>query len=307
MSNDLILVCGDAMIDHHVYGNTNRTSPEAPVPVVLKEREEWVLGAAANVAAHITSAGVDCMLAFKTHSRLGSYIDSRFYTMCADKKILTRPLYFSKECPTTVKTRIWSQGQQVCRIDHENVDPPAGDLECQWISEIGKIIKEHPIKVVVFSDYNKGALTDGMIYNISRLCQERNVPTVLDPKRPSFYKIKGLTMVKPNVRELNSTNMSPRECSAEMGGCWLIHTLGPDGMVVYYDGGEQYRCPTVAEEVVDVCGCGDTVTALLAIATMRGARIQSATKAANKGASFTIKHKGCYVLSKDEMEICLDG
>ncbi len=304
MSNDLILVVGDAMLDHHVYGNTNRTSPEAPVPVVSKQREEWVLGAAANVAAHITSAGVDCMMAFKTHAPNGS---ERFYNMCADKHILTRPLFFDDDCPITVKTRIWSQGQQVCRIDHENADPPNGDLECQWISEIGKIIKDHPVKVVVFSDYNKGALTDGMIYNISQLCRERGVPTVLDPKRPSFYKIKGLNMVKPNVRELDSTNMSPKECSAEMGDCWLIHTLGRDGMAVYYDGGEQYRCPTVAEEVVDVCGCGDTVTALLAIATMRGARIQSATKAANKGASFTIKHKGCYVPTPAEMEICLDG
>lgn len=296
------------MLDHHVYGSTNRTSPEAPVPVVFKEQEEWVLGAAANVAAHITSAGVDCMLAFKAHNPPGGYYTgNRFYNMCSDKKILTRPLFFDDDCPPTVKMRIWSQGQQVCRIDHENTTPPDRDLECQWIAELSKIIKEHPVKVVAFSDYDKGALTDNMIYNIAQLCRERGIHTVLDPKRPSFYKIKGLTMVKPNVRELNSTNMSPKECSAEMGNCWLIHTLGSDGMAIYYDGGKQYRCPTVAEEVVDVCGCGDTVTALLAIATMRGKRIQSATKAANKGASFTIKHKGCYVPTSEEMEICLDG
>lgn len=304
MSDDLILVVGDAMLDHHVYGSTDRTSPEAPVPVVSKEREEWALGAAANVAAHITAAGICCMLAFKTNAPRGN---ERFYNMCADKRILTRPMLFDEDCPMTVKTRIWSQGQQVCRIDHENATPPGGDLECKWIAEIKKIIEEHPIEVVVFSDYDKGTLTDALIFNVAQFCLDRDIHTILDPKRPSFYKIKGLSMAKPNVRELNSTNLSPQECSMQMGDCWLVHTLGKDGMVMYHEGVEQYRCPTVAEEVVDVCGCGDTVTALLAISLMHGKRTQSAMKAANMGASFTIKHKGCYVPTTEEMETCLDG
>lgn len=303
MSEEMILVIGDAMLDHHIYGSTDRTSPEAPVPVVSKEREEWALGAAANVAAHITSAGVECVFAFKTNAPNGL---ERFYKICVDKMIVTRPLFFDDDCPMTVKTRVWSQGQQVCRIDHENITPPDGDLELKWIKQLTDVIKKNPIGVVVFSDYNKGTLTDALVYNIAQVCKDRGIPTIMDPKRPTFYKIKGLTIVKPNVRELALTNLSPVECSAKMNDCWLIHTLGKDGMIVYHDGVKQYDCPTVAEEVVDVCGCGDTVTALLALSMLRGDKIQRAMKSANKGASFTIKHKGCYVPTPEEMEVCLD-
>jgi D-beta-D-heptose 7-phosphate kinase/D-beta-D-heptose 1-phosphate adenosyltransferase len=191
-------------------------------------------------------------------------------------------------------------------MDAEDITPPNGRLETEWINRIQSLIEKHNVKVVIFSDYNKGTLTDGMIYNLAGHCKERGIITILDPKRPSFSKLSNLHVVKPNVRELKSTNFSPTECSDRLDQCWLINTLGKNGMAIYRGGAHKFSCPTVAQEVIDVCGCGDTVTALLALALYNGLSIEHAVKAANKGASFTIQHMGCYVPSKEEMAECLN-
>lgn len=300
-----ILIVGDAMLDRHVYGDTERISPEAPVPVVKWQDSEWALGAAANVAAHVSSAGEDCFFAFKFDGKYRDDHPRTFQEKCTARGIMLRPLLMDL-CPLTVKTRVWSNGQQVCRIDQENTDVPSDALQKRWIAQLTDIVDNHEIDVVVFSDYDKGALTDNIIWEVSHHCRKRGVPTILDPKRPSFYELSKVDVIKPNRLELKSTNMLADECSAKLGAdTWLVNTLGAEGMVVYRGGVEELRCPTVAEEVVDVCGCGDTVTALLALAMREGFEIASAVEAANKGASLTIKHKGCYVPTREEIEKCL--
>lgn len=317
-----ILVVGDAMIDRHIYGETDRMSPEAPVPVVQHCREDWALGAAANVAAHITVAGMQCFFAYKATSPLGLELMSskntpstfggkhkpewiRFANMAADRNILLRPLNTSVPTPVTIKTRIWSNSQQVCRIDEEDTSPPDASLEQDWAESIIRIIEENNIPVVVFSDYNKGTLTDEIIDQVCDYCRQNGVLTLLDPKRPSFHKLNWVDFIKPNVKEVESTNLSAEECSSLLGETFLINTLGKDGIAVYRGGEKIFDCPTEAKEVVDVCGCGDTVTALLAIAFAKGYDMPEAVRSANKGASFTIRHKGCYVLTKKEIIECL--
>jgi len=305
--NKKVLTIGDIMLDCAISGTTDRISPEAPVPIILKQSEKWKLGAAANVASHITAAGVDCLLAYKA----GAYEDSEdgrhFMQMCVDRQIYLRPLQFPGYCPITVKTRVWSGGQQVCRIDQESVSKPDVEIESAWIKHICSIIRDERVDIVVFSDYDKGTLTDPMILNIADECTRLGIKTILDPKRPTFPRFKNLTLVKPNRREIKATNLTAEECSAKMGNVWLINTLGEQGMVAYRDGKELFGCPTVAQEVIDVCGCGDTVTAVLALALLEGFDMHSAVKVANHGASYTIKHRGCYVLSHDEIRECIDG
>jgi rfaE bifunctional protein kinase chain/domain len=226
--------------------------------------------------------------------------------MCVNKDIKRIPLLFDLYTDITTKTRIWSQGQQICRIDKEDTRSPSRNLELQWIAKLSKLIEKEDIKIVIFSDYNKGTLTDSLINELTEICNRRKIKTILDPKRPSFYSIRGLTTTKPNVRELAATNLSPIECSKEMVSTWLIHTLGKDGIAVYRHGEKIFACPTVSKEVIDVCGCGDTVTAMIALSFLDNNSIGDAVKAANKGASFTITHKGCYILTKDEIEVCLN-
>lgn len=292
------------MIDRHIYGDTNRISPEAPVPVVLHRGEELALGAAANVASHITTAGMECLFAYKgTDAKCRGENWRRFVNMSAERNILLRPLYTLKETPITIKTRIWSNGQQVCRIDEENVSKPDDETEQIWITCLQDLILHNNPDVVVFSDYNKGTLTNTIIDEIASGCI---VPTILDPKRPSFHCLDSVDFIKPNVKEVELTNLTPVECSQKLKSTYLINTLGKDGMAVYQNGELVFECPTEAAEVVDVCGCGDTVTALLAIALAKRYDIHDAVRCANKGASFTIKHKGCYVLTREEIMLCLE-
>lgn len=306
--NKKVLVVGDVMLDCAIHGTTERISPEAPVPVILKKSEKWGLGAAANVAAHITSAGKDCLLAYKTgiHTE-DSDGNRRFVQMCVDRQIYLRPLNFSNYCPLTVKTRMWSGGQQVCRIDEEDVSKPDVETESRWIKHIYSIIRDEKVDIVVFSDYDKGTLTDCIIMNVADECSRFGIQTILDPKRPTFPRFRHVTLIKPNRRELKATNLTPVDCSAKMGQSWLVNTIGEEGMIVYKHGEESFRCPTVAQEVIDVCGCGDTVTAILALALMEGFGIKRAVEAANRGASYTIMHRGCYVLSNEEIKECLNG
>jgi len=302
----MILVLGDAMLDRHWYGRTERISPEAPVPVVDFDKEIWSLGAAANVAAHITTAGIGCMFAYK-ESCPGDLVKdttdwTRFVNMCCEKGILLRPMCTEKACPVTLKTRVWSNGQQIVRIDNENRDK--FEVNEGWKTYILSLFRDYDIKIVIFSDYDKGTLSDWLINEISAYCYVQDIPTLLDPKRPTFHKLRNLSIVKPNRREVSATNLTAAECSAELRDTWLVHTLGSEGMAVYKQGSLEWSCPTVAREVVEVCGCGDTVTALLALSIYRGLNIKQAVLAANKGASFTIRHEGCYIPDRDEIKEC---
>jgi D-beta-D-heptose 7-phosphate kinase/D-beta-D-heptose 1-phosphate adenosyltransferase len=312
MKKESVLVIGDVMLDRHIYGKTDRVSPEAPVPIVSFDSEEWVLGAAANTAAHITSAGVECFLAFKGIFEGGDNW-SRFYNLCSDKNILLRPLRTQGAEVMTVKTRVWSHGQQICRIDEEDVSKPAENVENAWCEVITSVLEK--VSVVIFSDYDKGSLTDSFINKITAECHKRGIYTVLDPKRPSFPFLKNLDVVKPNRRELSSTNLTPEQCSVKLGNCWLIHTLAENGMSVYNNGNLKLHKPTVAEEVVDSCGCGDTVSATIGLSILFNddlkigpvEMIQNAVVAANKAASFTIRHRGSYILTKKEMMEALNA
>lgn len=300
-----VLVIGDAMLDFHIYGSTSRISPEAPIPIVHADKEEKTLGAAANVAMHIASANLPCIFAYK-HYQKEKHSHETFGQMCEGNLELL-PLEYPGNHKVTTKTRIWSNGQQICRLDHENLAKPKEDLELGWFEKLTDCIISNNVSVVIMSDYNKGTLTDTLIMRIADFCKERNIPTILDPKRPTFHKIGDLTIVKPNIKELNSTNFTQEQCSRRLRNTYLINTLGSEGMVVFQNGHEIYRCPTIAQSVFDVTGCGDSVTALMGIMFYKEPKcdVSKIVKAANKAASYTIKHLGAYVLTKQEIEECI--
>lgn len=306
--NRKILICGDVMFDKNLKGDCSRISPEAPVPIVdLDPNNISVsLGAAANVASHIANANVECILAYK--ACLDSSIDNsheQFIKICNNKNIICNPLQFGNVIhPITVKERIWAGNQQVCRVDVEEKNKPDGKVEALWIKEIYKTINEHNIGCVIFSDYNKGTLTDSIIMNIAATCKEKKIPTILDPKRPTFYKIKNLNIIKPNNREISSTNKSAFEISMNISDTYLVHTKAKDGMDVYINGELNFQYPTLASEsdVIDVCGAGDGCCAAMGIGLFYNANIESIIKFASKIAYFEVQHRGTYVPSQIEIE-----
>jgi len=300
-----ILVIGDAMIDEHLFGKTTRISPEAPVPIIQHGEERKQLGGAANVAAHIASANIPCIFVYKSVNFAESILCGEhhkdLWAMINRQNITPEPLQHQTEHWVTTKKRIWSNGQQICRIDIENIDPPTALVENQWFQKIVELFDKYNINTVILSDYNKGTLTDNLINMIASYCKEINVQTILDPKRPSFPSLKNITVAKPNRREIESTNCAPHKCSTIMRDTFLVNTLGKDGVTVWQRGKCIFSHPTVAEEVVDVCGCGDTVMSLLGISLYNNLSIQESVIAANKAASYTIKHIGSYCLTYDEI------
>lgn len=302
-----IFVIGDACIDMHIVGAVNRISPEKPVPIIDVYKNGCVesLGAAANVAQQIVNAGCNCHLFYK---RTGGN-SNPYWTRLEDEmiqKVELHPLMFNGEGykGPIIKQRIWAESQQICRIDYEDRTPPDNNTEEKWIRTILQSIDSLSPSAIIFSDYNKGCLTDVIIQHVTNYAKKKKIVTVLDPKRYSFYTIKNLTCIKPNVRELQSTNMTPEQVSAKLKNTYLLNTLGKDGMALYQNGEQIDLLPSMnKEKVVDVCGSGDIVTAFIALSLVCGeTNIHGAILDASKAAAIGLKYKGSYSLSSKECE-----
>lgn len=308
MKNGRILVIGDNMIDEHIFCKCERISPEAPVPVGLYEKEEKILGGAANVASQIAVIAPCTLL----YIRSNHWIDEDFLTLCDKKNIDVLYLNTDEEYVLPHKQRIWLGGQQSCRVDTElqNVKY-SNETVGKWIHNIISHIKGREIKIVVFSDYDKGLLTNEMIQAIVDFCNTHGIMTILDPKRPTYKNLKGLSIVKPNTVEIKATGKTPVELSENMGNTYLIHTKGADGMDCYQNGQLLTSIHAHEVEVSDVCGAGDTITSVLALGIrnrtiLNNINIRAIMSMASFAASRTVTHRGSYVLSKAEIESLLN-
>jgi len=315
--NKKVLVIGDAMIDKHTSGSVVGISAEAPVPVVKSNLERHAsLGAAANVAAQIAAVpNTDVLLAHK-HFFVGntdpreqnSWADiisltheDEIFTLLEYAEVESFPLFYTGiDGPTTIKERIWTGQQQICRVDYEDARKPSAEIEAVWIRQLKQLIEDRDIDCVVFSDYDKGTLTDRLIQSIADVMKDRL--TILDPKRHSYWGLQGLTIIKPNSNEVQITNKSVKELSYELNETLLLTTLSEDGMKLWSNGRHvaSERVYATSSEIVDVCGCGDTVTAFLAIGILKGLDIESAMCLASHAAAVNIKHRGCYVLDEHD-------
>jgi len=303
MTNN-ILIIGDPIIDEHTWANTKRISPEAPVPVCNFVRSEVILGGAANVAKQVN------VFANAYLTKINAIDDSVAEEAILAEEINIVRLPTTKTYVTPVKNRIWSNGQQVCRLDNE-IEDPLFDMEDYnlWISLVKKSIIGNDIKLVIFSDYDKGLLCDYMIEDIALYCKSLGVITILDPKRPTYYRIKGLTIVKPNLKEAKETGLSFQEISAKMTDTCVMVTQGANGMSLYFNEDNLFNVGGVTVDVADPCGCGDTAVSVLgyALSNLSGlsgittAILTKALRMANFAASRAAQHHGNYILSNVEL------
>ncbi|HEX2190452.1 MAG TPA: PfkB family carbohydrate kinase [Longimicrobiaceae bacterium] len=302
-----VAVVGDVMLDVYLEGTVSRISPEAPVPVVSVDAERWALGGAANVAANVVTLGADCDLlgyvgADEPGTRMrGALAEARGGALHA--RLVERP-----DRPTTTKTRVMARKHHVIRFDRERAD----DLPDDCVDELCAAIRDSVAgaDALVLEDYNKGVLVPAVIRTALEAAERAGIPSVVDPKFRHFWAYGGATVFKPNSVELGSAlgeAIRPHDdewleaARVRTGARHLLLTLGEEGMVLRCGTGASLRIPTVAREVFDVSGAGDTVTAFLAVALAAGAGVEEAAVLANFAAGIEVGKPGVAVVTPDEV------
>ena len=290
------LVIGDVMLDQYWFGNTERISPEAPVPVVKIQRSDERLGGAANTAANIRALGMPCiLLGALGQDEAGQTIEK----LCAEQGIESACVTV-QDYRTTVKLRLVAQTQQLVRIDHESTTPSISD-------EIEAFCKAHlsTITVVVISDYAKGLLSNPK--KIIDLARAQGIPVCVDPKSADWSMYEGASLITPNTKEFIEIagNFADDEALDEKGKALLnqynierlLLTRGGDGMSIIEPKQPPQHFPTHANEVFDVSGAGDTVIATVAVALASGIDIKTAAYYANIAAGLVVAQQGTSVVA----------
>lgn len=300
-----ILVVGDVMLDVYLRGAASRISPEAPVPVVRVDDEWRALGGAANVAANVTSLGASCSIAGCVGAdRAGAELR----TELARARIDDASLITVRGRPTTVKTRILANRQQVARYDREDELDVDADAALALSRAIGEAAAT--VDAIVLEDYNKGVLVPEVVRAALAAGGRFDKPVIVDPKYRLFFDYGGATVFKPNVTELCAALREPshpddagwmRQVRDRLGCANLLLTLGEDGMALVTAAGEHVRVPAVARSVFDVSGAGDTVTAVVAVALAAGATAVDAAIIANHAAGVEVGKAGVATVTPDEL------
>jgi D-beta-D-heptose 7-phosphate kinase/D-beta-D-heptose 1-phosphate adenosyltransferase len=299
-----VIVVGDAMLDVYLRGDVERISPEAPVPVVRVRERRHALGGAANVANNVAALGAQCeLVAAIGADRGGEILRGMLREIGADG-----PALVEVGRPTTTKTRIVARSQQLVRVDEEEDADLAGDEVDRLLAVVHSAIDRGD--ALVLEDYNKGVLVPRVIGAAIAAARRRGLPVVVDPKYRNFFHYRGATVFKPNRRELEAAlgaavDIDHPEALPEtfrrLGVEHLLLTLGERGMALLAPDGSVQRVPTVAREVYDVVGAGDTVTAYLAAVLGAGGSVGEAAVIANYAAGVEVGKLGAATVSADEV------
>jgi len=269
-----VMIIGDVMVDTYLWGKVNRVSPEAPVPIVSDIIEENRLGGAANVALNIKSMGAVPILC----SVIGG--DERgqlFLELLEDQNLGDVGITVDDYRITTQKTRVISGFKHLLRVDEEIENNLSKNSQEQFMEIIFSLIESGRIDSIIFQDYDKGVVTPSMINKIMRVSSAKGIPVLADPKFRNFSRFKGLTLFKPNYKELVKgldidVGKDDIELIAEKGEAFrkekgheiLLITLSDRGILVVYEGGKEYF-PAIPRDVTDVSGAGDTVISIAAL------------------------------------------
>ncbi len=303
-----IIVIGDIMIDEYIWGDVQRISPEAPVPVVEMNDVSVRLGGAANVAHNIAMLGAQPVLIGVVGKDDGAEMLARCTT---DGGISTEYLVSDPQRLTTRKTRVIAHQQQVVRIDRENTNPISDEVAEQIIKNIDDQLST--AAAILIQDYNKGLLTNALISRIIEQAHRYNCLVTVDPKFENFFAYKGATLFKPNMREAE-TMLGMRIRTVQdiqtMGKILLdrlncrmvLLTQGAAGMALFEGKSSVTHIPTMAQEVYDVSGAGDTVIATTTLALAAGATPVESAILATHAAGIVIGKLGTAPITLTELQ-----
>ncbi len=303
-----VVVVGDLMLDHFIWGSVSRISPEAPVPVVRVTHESFHLGGSGNVACNLAALGAKPVLIGVTGADdAGRHVLRELETLGASQDGVIRV----EGRATTKKTRIVAHAQQVVRFDREE-DDPLSDEDQGCLAAAARAALYGAAALIV-SDYEKGTVTPAILRGILPEAERLGIPAVVDPKPMHFEAYRPITAVTPNVGEASQiTRVRIRDDAdaaraagmiLEMLGCRaVLLTRGESGMLLCEAGSEPSVIPTAAREVYDVTGAGDTVVAVFTLALAAGASMADAARLANAAAGVVVAKVGTAILTTGELE-----
>lgn len=308
-----IAVVGDLMLDIYLEGEVHRVSPEAPVPVVRLHSERAVPGGAANVAANVAALGAGVRLVGLAGR------DAGFHQLAEALKSVGRVdlglTVFDDNRSTTTKTRVIGERQQITRMDREDTTPISAQLQDALVAGAMSAIDD--ADVIIYSDYGKGALTDHVLVHTIAYARSRGKTVIVDPKRRDLSVYRGASIITPNRAELSlATGLqcetddgaeAAASVAAGLCGADVLLTRSEKGMSYFSRGREPIHLATVAREVFDVSGAGDTVVAVLGLALAAGLPLVEAMRAANHGAGLVVGKRGTATVSPDELSASLRG
>ncbi|HXE13212.1 MAG TPA: D-glycero-beta-D-manno-heptose-7-phosphate kinase [Bryobacteraceae bacterium] len=302
-----VLVAGDLMLDEYLFGTVSRVSPEAPVPVLDVKRRRCVPGGAANVAANVHSLGAtvrltgvcgtdtagDTLCRILTEANIGDE-----FVMRVDGRV------------TTSKTRVVAGQQQIVRFDHEERAALNGAVAGVFEANLGKGLDGAGVCIV--SDYGKGLLSTAVCAQLLERAIAKRIPVIVDPKGLDYSKYRGCSLITPNLKEAGEAAGIAVECEhdlyeagkrilALLPGAAVLVTRGGDGMTLFREGEAPLTIDTVAQEVFDVVGAGDTVVAALGVALAAGLPLETATRLANVAAGIAVGKHGTVAVTADEL------
>lgn len=303
-----VLVVGDIMLDAYVHGDVFRISPEAPVPVITHQKDKYVLGGAANVARNISSLNAKvslCCAAKEDEAGL------RLKGLLRADKISCDDVFFKSHANSIIKTRIIVRNQQFCRLDRE--DFPQNYALSPEMSEA--VLKKAGLAdLIIVSDYAKGVITEGLLAELISIAKGRGILISVDPKPQRHLNFKGVGLITPNRAEsyelaglkdlYGQVFPSDEICKRiyqKYGPENLVITLGADGMLLSREGKAGKLMKTMAREVFDVSGAGDTVISAVSLALAAGSDLEEAAHFGNAAAGVVVGKFGTSVATEDEI------
>lgn len=302
-----VLVIGDLILDEFLWGDVSRISPEAPVPVVWVKRESFMPGGASNVANNLKELGANvCLAGVIGDDERGAILRAELEA----KGIDVSAVFADGSRPTTIKTRVVAQHQQVVRIDRESTQALGTGIIDKMISRIEDVLKK--VDAVIIEDYGKGVITPRLLSRVVPAAKRAKKIISVDPKEEHFKYYKGISVITPNNHEASkavgfeikdeATLKRAGAALLKRVGCKIaLITLGEDGMAVFRKGSPMKHIPTVAQDVFDVSGAGDTVIASYTLALAAGADPNISAHIANYAAGIVVGKVGIAVVTPEEL------
>ena len=306
-----MLVLGDLILDHYIWGKVNRVSPEAPVPVVHVESESQCLGGAANVYRNVVSLGGQADLCGVVGSDEGGHALLKALGVFRRSR---GGVVIDASRPTTRKTRVIAHNQQIVRFDVERQCDLSSATERKVLRYIVSRLPE--ISCLVVSDYAKGVVTASLMSNISEAATRHRVPVIVDPKVEHFLHYQGVTAITPNHVEAYQAagavgNSVPpideigQKLQKEINCQAVLITRGEHGMSLYDGKKKGFHIPSKARQVFDVTGAGDTVVSTLSLALSTGATLRDAAFLANQAAGVVVGMVGTASVTQEQLKKAL--
>ena len=306
-----VITIGDVILDRYWWGEASRLSPEAPVPVLLKRRVTALPGGAANAAANAAALGARVEL-MGVVGEDGEAQELR--RALAERAIDAGALISSPDRPTTTKTRLIAEHQQLLRVDEEDTSAISAAVAERVLAGFRERVRA--ADAVIVSDYAKGLLTNDLLSELLAEAKRAGKPVFIDPKGHDALRYRGAAFLKPNRLELGilvkrpvknhtDTLSAGRELRDMLGGTNLLVTEAADGMSYFGVAGEEYHVTSQTRQVFDITGAGDTVIASFALAIAAGAPVPDAMRIASIAAELTIAKLGAATVSPDELSKAL--